>query len=129
MKPFILIQGVQLALNTNVCYRAFNFTIMSFILGEAQTYRTDLELFHELGLKTFKTDSQEELFVGEYKLPHYDKANVKISVTCMPAQFWKFEVETDEDYKCVIKTGSGSLSDYWQSVLKVAEGCFVVNAL
>jgi hypothetical protein len=102
---------------------------MSFILGEAQTYRTDLELFQELGLKTFKTDSREELFVGEYKLPHYDKANVKISVTCMPAQFWKFEVETDEDYKCVIKTGSGALSDYWQSVLKVAEGCFVVNAL
>ena len=47
----------------------------------------------------------------------------------MPAQFWKFEVETDEDYKCVITTGSGALSDYWQSVLKVAEGCFVVNAL
>jgi hypothetical protein len=102
---------------------------MSFILGEAQTYRTDLELFHELGLKTFKTDSQEQFFVGEYKLPHYEKANVKISVTCMPAQFWQFEVETDEDYKCVIRTGSGALSDYWQSVLKVAEGCFVVNAL
>jgi len=102
---------------------------MSFILGGAQTYRTDLELFRELGLKIFKTDSQEKLFIGEYKLPHYGKAIVKISVTCMPAQFWQFEVETDEDYKCVIKTGSGALSDYWQSVLKVAEGCFVVNAL
>jgi hypothetical protein len=45
----------------------------------------------------------------------------------MPAQFWEFEVETDEDYKCVIETGSGFLSDYWGSVLKVAEGCFIVN--
>lgn len=102
---------------------------MSLILGEAQTYRTDLELFHELGLKTFKTDNKKELFVGEYKLPHYNKANVKISVICMPAQFWKFEVETDEDYKCIIRTGSGTLSDYWNSVIKVAEGRFVVNAL
>ena len=99
------------------------------MFGDAETYRVDLELFHELGLKTFKTESQEKLFVGEYKLPHYDKAKVKISVTCVPAQFWEFEVETDEDYKCVIRTGSGALSDYWQSVLKVAEGCFVVNAL
>lgn len=102
---------------------------MSFILGEAQTYSTDLELFQKLGLTPFSSENQEELFVGQYKLPHYDKANIKIFVTCMPAQFWIFEVETDEDYKCVIRTGSGALSDYWQAVLKVAEGCFVVNAL
>jgi hypothetical protein len=51
---------------------------MSFILGEAQTYRTDLELFHELGLKTFKTDSQEQFLVGEYKLPNYENAKIKI---------------------------------------------------
>jgi len=102
---------------------------MQFNLGESKTYDADLELFQELGLKTFKTNSQEKLFVGEYKLPHYDKANVKISVICMPAQFWEFEVETDEDYKCVIRTGSGSLFDYWQSVLKVAEGCFVVSEI
>ena len=106
-----------------------NFKNRLFLLGEAETYRVDLELFHKLGLKPFKTNSQETLFVGEYKLPHYDKASVKISVTCMPAQFWKFEVETDEDHKFIIKTGSGSLSDFWESVMKVAEGMFVVNAL
>jgi hypothetical protein len=38
-----------------------------------ETYTHDLELFHKLGLKPFKTDSQEKLFVGEYKLPNYDK--------------------------------------------------------
>lgn len=93
----------------------------------AETYKVDLDLFRELGLKTFKTDSQEKLFVGEYKLPLYDKANVKISVTCWPGQTWEFEVETDEDYKCIIKTGSGPLSDYWDSVLLVAEGRFEIQ--
>lgn len=102
---------------------------MSFILGEAKTYQVDLELFQELDLKTFKTGSQEQFLVGEYKLPNYEKAKVKISVTCMPAQFWQFEVETDEGHKFNIETGSGSLSDYWDSVMKVAESMFVVNAL
>ena len=102
---------------------------MSFILGEAQTYRADSELLHKLGLKTFKTDNQKQFVVGKYKLPNYKKANVKISVTCMPAQFWQFEVETDEGGKYNIETGSGSLSDYWDSVLKIAEGMFVVNAI
>ena len=95
----------------------------------AQTYESDLKLFHELGLKTFKTNNQEKLFVGEYKLPHCDKANVKISVICMPAQFWEFEIETDEDYKCVVATGSGTLSNYWQSILLIAEGCLEIKII
>ena len=102
---------------------------MSFILRTAKTHSWDLELFQELGLTPFSSDNQEELFVGEYKLPHYDKANIKIWVTCMPAQFWRFEIETDEDKKFEVSTGSGSMSDYWSSVLKVAEGMLVVNAL
>lgn len=102
---------------------------MSFILGTAKTYSWDLELFQKLGLTPFSSDNQEELFVGEYKLPHYDKANIKIWVTCMPAQFWRFEIETDEDKKFEVSTGSGAMSDYWSSVLKVAEGMLVVNAL
>lgn len=97
-------------------------------LFKAETSIFDLELFKDLGLKPFATDNNKKMFVGEYKLPHYEKANVKISVSCGPAQFWEFEVETDEGYKCTIKTGSGSLSDYWPSVLKVAEDCFVVTA-
>lgn len=100
---------------------------MSFILGTAKTYSWDLELFQKLGLTPFSCENQEELFVGEYKLPHYEKANIKIWVTCMPAQFWRFEIETDEDKKFEVSTGSGSMSDYWSSVLKVAEGMLVIN--
>lgn len=102
---------------------------MSFILGTAKTYSWDLELFQKLGLTPFSIDNQDELFVGEYKLPHYDTAKIKIWVTCMPAQFWRFEIETDEDKKFEVSTGSGAMSDYWSSVLKVAEGMLVVNAL
>lgn len=100
---------------------------MAFILGKSKTYQSDYGLFEKLGLKKFETDSQEKLFVGEYKLPEYEKTTVKISVTCMPAQFWEFEVETDEGKNWLIETGSGALSDYWESVMKVAEGCFVVS--
>lgn len=97
------------------------------MLGKIKPYRGDLELFNKLGLKPFETELKEKTFVGEYKLPNYDKANVKIFVTCLPAQFWEFEVETDENYKFSIGTGSGLLSDYWDSVILVAEGCFVVK--
>jgi hypothetical protein len=94
---------------------------------ESTTYTVDLGLFQKLELPTFKTKNNEKLFVGEYKFPQPSKANVKIFVTCLPAQFWEFEVETDEGYQCVITTGSGSLTDYWGSVYKVANGCFVVT--
>lgn len=99
---------------------------MTFI-SEAETYQEDFELFQNLGLKRFKTDSRKKFIVGEYKLPHYEKGKVKISVTCLPAQFWEFEVETIDGKKFNIKTGSGTLSNYWDSVLKVAEDMFVVN--
>ena len=97
--------------------------------NKSNTYFVDLPLFKELGLAPFNINTHEKKCIGEYKLPNYDKAKVKISVTCTPAQFWEFEVETDENYKFIISTGSGALSDYWTSVLKVAEGCFVVKEI
>lgn len=95
----------------------------------SKTYTQDLELFKELGLDTFETNDNEWVFVGEYKLPNYDVAKVKIYVMCMPAQFWKFEIETEEDMKFEIKTGSGYLSTYWESIMLVATGMFVAKEL
>jgi len=99
---------------------------MSFILGPSRAYPADIELFIRLGLKPFSVDSRDEFFVGEYKLPNYEeeRVSVKIFVTCLPAQFWRFEVQTADNEKYEIKTGSGKLIDYWPSVLLVAEGCF-----
>ena len=55
-------------------------------------------------------------------------ATIHISVIGMPAQFWSFSIEpvNSDCVPCVIRTGSGSLSHYWPSVVMVAEGMFAV---
>lgn len=98
-----------------------------FLFGAAKTHCQDLDLFQKIGFKPFEFNDQEKHFIGEYKLPHYDKASIKVSVTCMPAQFWQFEIETDEDQKFTIETGSGSLSDFFDSAVLVAGGMFSIK--
>jgi len=93
------------------------------------TYREDYELFDKLGLSRFDTNNKEEIFVGEYKLPYYEYTKIKIYVSFAPAQFWRFYVETEDGKKINIETGSGSLSDYWNMVLKVAEDMFIVEKI
>jgi len=59
-----------------------------------------------------------------------DTGRVQIFVTCMPAQFWRFVVETadgDARYRWEVRTGSGTLCRYWQAVEQMAEGMFVVS--
>jgi len=96
-------------------------------LEETIPHQVDLILFEKLGLKPFKTSSRDRFLVGEYKLPHSEKATIKISVTCLPAKFWCFEVITVQDEAFIIETGSGTLSEFWDSVIKVAEGLFTVS--
>lgn len=98
-------------------------------MTESKTYSEDWDLFQKLGLKTFKTYSRDKFCVGEYKLPNCEKASIKVSVTCMPVQFWHLEIETDEGNKYVVNTGSGALSEYWASAVKLAEDCFDVEKL
>lgn len=102
---------------------------MSQLLAKYGTYVVDLKLFKKLGLEPFETDTQEKLYVGEYKLPNKEKANVKIYVTCMPAQIWEFEVETEDSKKYFIRAGQGSLSMFWESVSYIADGFITVNTL
>lgn len=47
----------------------------------------------------------------------------------MPAQFWRFEISTERNEKFEVKTGSGSLSDYWPGILQIAEGMLVVKQI
>lgn len=93
----------------------------------ARTYSCDLGLFKELGFSQFQTDYQKELFVGEHKIDC--KSKIKAYVTCMPAQFWRFEITTVQNQKFEVKTGSGSLSDYWPSILQIAEGMLVIKQI
>lgn len=102
---------------------------MSFILEKAKTYNHDLSLFKELGFEPFETDDKEEIFVGEYKIPDYDSGYVKVWVKCYPAQIWRFEIETVEEEKFMVQAGSGSLSEYWGHIMKVVDGCFIVDRI
>lgn len=102
---------------------------MGFLLGNSKTAKDDLPLFEKLGFEPFEIDNRNKVFLGEYKLPDHDKAVIKVWVTCLPAQFWDFEIFSEEGdtFKC--STGSGKLSEYWESVKLIAESMLVVEKL
>lgn len=89
---------------------------MNLLLDSAETYSCDKALFSKLGLKQFSIADQTERLIGEYKLPEDGVGSVKIWVTCMPAQFWRFEIITSNNECYEVATGSGTLSDYWPSI-------------
>lgn len=84
----------------------------------------DLKLLSSLGIKPFTPVDEKEQFVGEYGFPYptYEKAKVKIFVSCLPAQFWRFEITTEEGLIFNINTGSGFLYEFWPSIVLIADG-------
>ena len=83
-------------------------------------YEWDLPLFEKLNIKPFKAPHSKEIFVGEVV---YNIDKIKIWVTCMPAQFWRFEIYSDETKKTTkFSTGSGNLGDYWDIAEKISQG-------
>ena len=98
-------------------------------LDESKTYSCDIPLFHKLGLTPFETNDNEKILLGECVLPFDDGASIEVSVRCMPAQFWEFNVKTVDGRQYKITTGSGTLSDFWDTVSKVAEGMIVIEQI
>lgn len=96
---------------------------------DSETHYSDLNLFNELGFKPFKTNIEEILFLGKYKIPNYDKASIKVWVVTLPSQMWKFEITTDEYNKYIVETGSGRLTDFWNCVMQIATDMFVVTKI
>ena len=99
---------------------------MSFITGNAETYQVDLPLFEKLGLKKFSINYREKHFVGTVNL---DDRSVSIYVSCFPAHFWEFEIESVDNGCFKVSTGTGSLTQYWQSIELIMDGCLVVEKL
>lgn len=85
------------------------------------TYSHDRPLFGTLGLRTFSRAGTDWLDVGTVEL---ETASVKIEVYCAPAQFWRFTITPKaEDVQAgVLTSGSGSLGEYWPSVVQWATG-------
>jgi hypothetical protein len=95
----------------------------------ARTYKDDLPLFEDLGFDPFDTTSNNEMYLGEYKLPGFDRASIKVSVTCMPAMFWEFEIVVEDGRTVVLETGSGKLLDYWPVAMLIARDMIQVTDL
>jgi len=96
----------------------------------SQTYNIDIPLFKRLGWDTFTFEDDNVFrYVGQSQV---NEKLIQCHVACTPAQFWKFEIypitnEIDFNFKkndgaITIKTGSGSLEDYWEKIVKVANG-------
>jgi hypothetical protein len=90
----------------------------------SKTDSRDLQLFQKLEIEPFEVNHQKQIFLGMVILPF---ASISVYVTCMPAQFWEFEIEPDEGEMYKVKTGSGTLSDYWQSIVLITSDCLVIE--
>jgi len=87
----------------------------------ARTYKRDLPLFEKLRLTPFTDAPRGWSDVGVVET---DRASVKIEVSALPAQFWRFTITAriEDVQPGVIRTGSGALSDYWPTVELVING-------
>jgi hypothetical protein len=95
----------------------------------SKTCDKDLPLFQQLGFKPFQTDNNKKILVGIYKLPLHKKAKIKVFVTCLPQQYWVFEVAAFGGDFYLMHSGEGALSDFWDSAFKIAAGTLIVNKL
>lgn len=107
-----------------------------------EAYDEDVPLLRKLGLRTEDdaivwTDDgcwndlgTVELYPDPATRGSHVSPKIKVEVTSMPAQFWRFTI-TDrlEGGDVVVTTGSGSFRDYWQSVEHVAASTFYIAEL
>lgn len=95
---------------------------MSLLTGPFQPYNFtgEIEFLKKLGLNhQYYAKWGEDTYLGEYK---NNQSTIKVYVICMPAKFWKFEIETPDGQKWELTTGSGTIADYWPIALKFSEG-------
>lgn len=118
---------------------------MMFDGGSAYTHNGDRELCEELGLKTTGWGREwteigtvivaEEEYEKDYG--HKHAATVKVEVSCLPAQFFRFTInvpvfksehldETERSgwygtKETILSTGSGGIGEYWPVAKLFAE--------
>lgn len=99
---------------------------MTNFLDEVSAYSCDVPLLNKLRLKVFESiDIHKEYYLGMVKT---DNGTVKIWVEGHPAQFWRAEIKDNESGNTYeVKTGSGSLSDFWKSFELMANNMMVVK--
>lgn len=121
--------------------------------GQAYSHNGDFDLMQSLGLKTnfdrewtdVGTVTVEEARDNEYGPDSIPAATVKVEVSAMPAQFFRFTVNTTENVideepygdfhftsryeprRYVLKTGSGSFTEYWAVAKMMAQNMLTVE--
>jgi hypothetical protein len=84
-------------------------------------YKEDLPLLLNLGLSEFIIETN----IGRVDTDEY---SIDVYVTCMPAQFWKFDILCLESGKrTVIETGSGSFTQYWDVAKMIGQNLISVK--
>lgn len=98
---------------------------MTRIFDTVETYSSDFKLFEKLGLKKFSIKNHTEELIGKVKL---DNSWVELYVYGCPSQFFRAVIfNSEKNKKFEVKTGSGCLSDYWESFEKIATDMIVVK--
>jgi hypothetical protein len=99
-------------------------------------YANDFDLLKSLGLPIWEAKHGIEKFIGEvFPFPHEDDVSkIRVYVTCIPAQFYRFEVDRHSDdagyggmETVEIKTGSGTLTHYWPFAFDVCSNMISVS--
>lgn len=121
--------------------------LKQLLSGNGELYEDDLTLLHKLGLRMLPEillyGQETELgtvtvYWGKDGTRGKDEGRtagtVKICVTACPTKFWQFYITRDkshdmqkEDPSWTVRTGSGSLAEYWPSVCLMIQGMFYVK--
>jgi hypothetical protein len=108
-------------------------------LQNIKPYTVDLPLLAQLGLPRWNGKIYEEVFVGEVRPYESDEkedelTRIKIYAKGAPAQFFRFEIirkSEAEQYtgmeRIEVRTGSGTLQEFWPMALSVANHCLAVG--
>lgn len=95
----------------------------------AYRHNGDHELMTSLGLRTWSFH-QEFTDLGTVIINEVHEessaATIKVEVSALPAQFWRFTV-TQEEGVTVLTTGSGGFSDYWPIAKLVADNMLIIT--
>jgi len=103
------------------------------VFNEVSTYICDLPLFSKLRLTPFHKHMRDARDYFDVGTVVHDEATVAVSVCCLPAMFWRFEIKRAGDgtpqRNYVISTGSGTLEDYWPFIEQILTGMLVVESV
>lgn len=100
----------------------------------------EIALLRDLGLKLYDGASREPVELGSVTLHEASNegpaVTIAVVVSCMPATFWRFAItraNENDDYReyptedIIVRTGSGSLTEYWPAAVLVAENSLTIE--